>query len=174
MLCDRCKKNNATVHIVKIINDTKQEIKLCEDCAKQSNEIDIGDTMKFGNPFTFQSILSGFVDYLNQTPKGIRQVEATCPTCDITYGEFKQKGLLGCDNCYSYFSSALIPVIKRVQGNVEHTGKIPVKAAKNIIEKKRLIKLKEELQKAILMEEYEEAAKLRDEIREIQKSEGEM
>ena len=66
-----------------------------------------------------------------------------------------------------------MPVVRRVQGNVEHTGKIPVRAGKDILGKRRLNHLKE-LQKAILMEEYERAAELRDKIRELQKSEGEI
>ncbi|MDP4088518.1 MAG: UvrB/UvrC motif-containing protein [Bacillota bacterium] len=174
MLCDRCRKNEASVHIVKIINGARQESNLCEACARQSNEIEISDTMKFGSPFTFQNILSGLVDYLNVSPQGTKPVEAACPKCGTTYGEFKQTGFLGCDGCYKYFNTALEAVVRRVQGNSEHIGKVPLKSAKELVEKKRLIKLKEELQKAILMEEYEKAAELRDEIRDIQKSEGEV
>lgn len=173
MLCDKCKKNNASVHIVKIINGDKQELNLCEDCARQNNEIDITDTFKFDNTFSFQNILSGLVDYFNQGQNGNKPTQASCPICGTTYSDFKKRGLLGCDNCYRYFNSDLIPVIKRVQGNTEHIGKVPLKAGKDIVEKRRLIKLKEELQKAILMEEYEKAAKLRDEIRALQKNEGE-
>lgn len=174
MLCDMCRKNDASVHIVKIINGKKQELNLCEACARKSNEIGISDTMNFGSPFSFQNILSGLVDYLNQSPQGTRLAEAACPKCGTTYTEFKQSGFLGCDDCYRYFYSALEPVIRRVQGNIGHIGKVPLKSERELVEKKRLIKLKEELQKAVLMEEYEKAARLRDEIREIQKAEGEI
>lgn len=174
MLCDKCKRNNASVHIVKIINGAKQEVNFCEDCARESNEIDISDTLKFDNTFSFQNILSGLVDYFNQSQSETKPVQVACPACGTTYGDFKKRGFLGCDNCYKYFTTALVPVIKRVQGNIEHVGKIPLKAGKDIVEKKKLMKLKEELQKSILMEEYERAAKLRDEIRELQKNEGEV
>jgi protein arginine kinase activator len=174
MLCDKCKKNNVSVHIVKIINGEKQELNLCEDCARENNEIDISDTFKFDNTFSFQNILSGLVDYFNQGQKENKPVEAACLTCGTTYGDFKKRGFLGCDSCYKYFNSALTPVIKRVQGNIEHVGKIPLKAGKDIVEKRKLVMLKEELQKSILMEEYEKAAKLRDEIRALQKGEGEV
>lgn len=174
MQCDNCKKNNASVHIVKIINGDRQEVNLCEECARDAKEIGIGETLKFDNTFSFQNILSGLVDYFNQSQKETRGVEVACPSCGTTYGDFKKKGFLGCDNCYEYFNSALIPVIRRVQGNIEHVGKVPLKTEKDIIEKRKLIKLKEELQRAILMEEYEKAAKLRDEIRELQRNESEV
>ncbi len=174
MLCDRCRKNDASVHIVKIINGEKQELNLCETCAHQANEIGISDTIKFGNPFSFQNILSGLVDYLNISPQGMRTLETACPKCGTTYAEFKQTGYLGCDECYNYFNTALEAVVRRVQGNSEHIGKVPLKSEKELVDKRKLFKLKEELQKAVLMEEYEKAAKLRDEIRVIQSSEGEV
>ncbi|NLZ48125.1 MAG: excinuclease [Clostridiales bacterium] len=174
MYCDKCKTNIATVHIVKVINGVKQEFNLCQDCAKESKEIDLGESLSFHNSFSFQNILSGLMDYFDQSHRTSTAREAMCPTCGTTYGEFKKTGVLGCNNCYSYFNSVIMPVVRRVQGNVEHTGKIPVRAGKDILGKRRLNHLKEELQKAILMEEYERAAELRDKIRELQKSEGEI
>jgi protein arginine kinase activator len=168
MLCEMCRVNNASVHIVKVINGIKQELNICDKCAKSTEGLGfIGDS-KLDAPFTFQNILSGLMEYANQSSHSIKNTEAKCPRCGISYGEFKQKGLMGCEDCYKFFSSTLMPVIKRVQGNVEHIGKIPLKAGKDIMEKKRLRNLKEELQKAVLAEEYEKAAELRDLIRQLQ------
>ncbi|MDT8715785.1 UvrB/UvrC motif-containing protein [Clostridium sp. 19966] len=174
MFCDRCKKNNATVHVVKIVNGVKEELNLCEDCAREANGYEFGDLTPFANSFSFQNVFSGLIDYMNQSSQNSRQVEMTCPHCGTTYGEFKKKGLMGCDKCYEYFSSTLIPVIKSVQGSLEHVGKMPSKAGENIAGKRKLIKLKEELQKAILLEEYEKAAAIRDQIKEFTKKEGEV
>lgn len=170
MLCEMCKKNNASVHIVRVINGIKQTLNICESCAKQSQGFTFGE-IQLEAPFTFQNMLSGLVDYINQSSHGTRNTESICPNCGMTYGEFKQKGLMGCAMCYKHFSSTIMPVIKRVQGNTEHIGKIPVKSGKEIMERKKLLNLKEELQKAILEEEYEKAAEIRDRIREIQKNE---
>lgn len=172
MLCDRCKKNDATVHVVKIVNGVKQELRLCEECARAGNGTGLNDMSSYGNSFSFQNVFSGLIDYMNQSSQNSRQAEMTCPHCNTTYGEFKKKGLMGCDKCYEYFSSTLTPVIKSVQGSLEHVGKIPVKAGEGITSKRKLIKLKEELQQAILLEEYERAASIRDEIKEFTKNEG--
>lgn len=166
MLCAICKKNQANVHITKIINGEKQEFDICDECAKRTEGMEFGGNMIFDTQFSFQNILSGLMDYLNQTPQAER-VEPVCKNCGTTFSEFKKNGFLGCSECYNYFDAALIPVIRRVQGNVEHVGKIPHKSGKGILEKRELEKLKDELQKAIQSEEYEKAAEIRDKIRAI-------
>ncbi|MCY6371591.1 UvrB/UvrC motif-containing protein [Clostridium ganghwense] len=169
MLCDVCKKNEATIHITKIINGVKQEIKLCPECAGKSEEFNIVPDMDIITPFSFQNILSGLMDYVNIPSKNNKSVVLTCKNCGATYREFKEKGLLGCSQCYENFKPTIMSVIKGVQSNAEHVGKIPRKSGKDIVQRQRLLKLKEELQKAVAMEEYERAAEIRDEIREIEK-----
>lgn len=172
MLCDICKKNQANVHITKIVNGVKQELNLCEKCAKEMGNFNIGSEMiNFASPFTFQNILSGLMDYVSQPTTTEKKVEPACKNCGMTYSEFREKGYLGCSECYKNFSSTLMPVIKRVQGNVEHTGKIPNKLCKGLIVKRQLLKLKEELQKAVAAEEYEKAAEIRDKIKDIKDEE---
>ncbi|SHK75139.1 Protein-arginine kinase activator protein McsA [Clostridium cavendishii DSM 21758] len=165
MLCEKCNVNEATVHIVKVTSGNKEEMRLCEKCASEISEIPFNTEIKNMDNFTFQSLLSGLVDYISNNPKNKSVEEKVCERCKMTYSDFKKTGLLGCSSCYSSFSNTIKPVIKRVQGDLEHVGKIPKKAGKEIIEKKRLLKLKEELQVAILAEEYEKAAILRDEIK---------
>lgn len=170
MLCESCKKNEATIHITKIINGVKRETNLCEKCAKEKQGLEFnGDLFDAGTPFTFQNILSGIVDYINQANNIDKNVEPVCSNCGTTYSEFKKTGLLGCSQCYKNFKQTVMPIINRVQLGYEHTGKIPKKLGKNIIEKKRVVTLKEELQKAIAAEEYEKAAELRDKIKELQR-----
>lgn len=173
MICQVCKENNANVHITKIVNGVKQEFNICERCAKEKEGINIGfsSDLSFPSDFSFQNILSGIMDYVNQSNMNTRAVEPKCEVCGTTYSEFKRQGLLGCSECYSTFTSTLNPLIKRVQGNTEHIGKLPKKSGKDIMEKKKLLKLKEELQKAIAEEEYEKAAEIRDKMRELQKGE---
>lgn len=173
MLCEICKQNEATVFITKIINESKQELRICEKCAKESEGLNISGDMTFSTPFSFQNILSGLMDYISQSqPTQEHKIaDPVCSNCGTTYSDFKKSGLLGCSNCYKQFNSTLKPVIKRVQGNTEHVGKIPQKSGKDILERRKLNKLKEELQKAIASEEYENAAKIRDMIRQLQNEE---
>lgn len=165
MLCEKCQKNQATIHIVKVINGEKHEINICQSCAKEGEELNIPG--EFISPFSFQNILSGFVDYMNKSSQSA-PVEVRCPKCGISDKDFKTTGLVGCEQCYTTFNSLINPIVRRVQGRVEHRGKVPAKACKDILERNKLSKLKEELQNAVQAEEYERAAAIRDEIKALQ------
>lgn len=167
MLCEVCKQNDATIHITKIINGVKYEFNVCEKCAKERSDLNFSEEV-FPSTFTFQNILSGIMGYVGNSSQPQKTPEISCKNCGTTYSEFKQKGLVGCNECYESFKSTLDPVIKRVQGSINHAGKIPRKAGKDIIHKKKLLELKEDLQKAINAEEYERAAEIRDAIRNLQ------
>lgn len=171
MLCENCHKNEANVHFTQIINGKKQEMNLCESCANKLQGFSIGSDFGFGPSFSFQNILSGLMDYMSPSIQINKAFDISCKNCGTTFEDFKRTGLLGCSECYKTFRQSLNPVIKRVQGNVEHTGKIPKKMGKGIIEKKRLSKLKEDLQIAIANEEYEKAAEIRDMIKSLQDNE---
>lgn len=168
MLCERCNKNQANIHIVKVINGIKQEVHLCDKCAKEQ-EVNISPIEhEIDGSIYFQNILSGIMDYINQSADDVKRSEAVCDNCGMTYSEFKEKGLLGCDKCYTTFKTVVAPMIKRVQRSEEHIGKVPKKGGKELMDRRTLLKLKEELQKSILEEEYEKAAELRDKIKELQ------
>ena len=174
MLCDACKKNEATIHITKIVNGVKRHINLCLECAGKSDEFSLVKDMEMMSPFSFQNILSGLMDYVNvQSPKSIRGTELVCKNCGLTYSEFRESGLLGCNKCYDEFKPTVMSVIKGVQSNIEHVGKIPKRSGGELVQRKKIIQLKEELQKAVVMEEYEKAAELRDKIRKIEKDNSE-
>ena len=93
-----------------------------------------------------------------------------CPVCGLTWGKFRQTGLMGCPHDYEFFEGKLSPLLKRAQeGAAEHVGKVP--PGKKTAETERqaaLLRLRRELQKAIDVENYEEAAKLRDRLRMLE------
>lgn len=171
MLCERCKKNEAKVHIIKIINGEKSETLLCEKCAKELTEIPFDNKFIPDNKMTFQNILSGFFETLDKGNKN-QKIEVVCKSCGLTYSEFKKNGKLGCSNCYKSFQDLLKSRIKRIQGDTEHIGKIPKRESNEVIQRKRINKLKEELQQAIINEEYEEAAVIRDKIKLLESARG--
>ena len=164
MICENCGKNEANVHLTQIINGEKQELNICENCARE--------IQGFQSPFSFQNILSGIMEYMSPTVQTVKSYEVICKNCGASYNDFKRTGLLGCSDCYKSFYPNIDTVVKRVQGNTKHAGKIPHKQGKDIIERRKLYKLKEELQKAIANEEFEKAAKLRDEIKTYKEGEG--
>ena len=160
MLCERCKKNEASYHITKIVNHKKIDLNLCGQCAK-----DIG---VISSPLSFQNIISEMMGYISQPIEIEKHYEPRCRNCGTYYSEFKKEGLLGCSECYKSFKDEIDPVIKRVQGSLKHTGKIPASRVKSMPDKNEVDGLKVMLQKAIENEEYENAAKIRDKINRMQ------
>ncbi len=169
MLCDNCHNKEANVHLVQIVNGQKKESHLCEACSKEKGEELFNSVMDFGlEQFDFSNIISGLISLMGHNVDEDVALENECSNCGMKYSEFKKTALLGCDRCYENFNELLQPVIRRVQGKVEHTGKIPNGERAEYVNKRKIIKLKEELQQSIALEEFERAAKLRDEIKKIQ------
>lgn len=96
--------------------------------------------------------------------------QITCPTCGMTWGQFKQSGILGCPNDYELFSINLLPLLHRAQeGAQQHVGKFPARQVTQ--ESDRQItthRLRRDLQKALEVEDYKQAAQLRDKLRSIE------
>ena len=91
-----------------------------------------------------------------------------CPFCALTYADFKKIGRLGCGECYNAFKKYLSPLLKRIHGSIQHTGKSPLKSAKLPKKKTDAQELRSRLAKAIESEDFEEAARLRDQIRKME------
>lgn len=171
MLCDICGKNQATVHLTEIVDEQMTELHLCEDCAREKS-------VEMEQQFGLSDLLAGLVDFGKQFEG--KDIEKTqCPICKLTYSDFKKIGRLGCSNCYSSFARYLIPLLRRIHGSTTHTGKFPVgveietvKKAQAIKTKPELLDLKDKLQEAIKLENFEEAAKLRDKIKELEKNDS--
>ncbi|MCL6446387.1 MAG: UvrB/UvrC motif-containing protein, partial [Alicyclobacillus sp.] len=84
------------------------------------------------------------------------------------YNQFTQTGLFGCPNCYNSFAPRLEPLLRRIQSNVSHTGKVPARAGKQVKTRKELERLRKELQQSVNAEQFERAAQLRDQIRALE------
>ncbi|MDP2921781.1 MAG: UvrB/UvrC motif-containing protein [Candidatus Omnitrophota bacterium] len=165
MVCNICGKNQATVHLTEIIDEQITELHLCEECAQKK-----GAQME--SHFGLSDLLAGLADLGTQFNSPKTKTETSklkCPKCGLTYEDFKKVGRLGCGECYNAFREALVPLLKRIHGSTQHYGKSPKKMAKVVKAKNDLQELKDRLQKAIQKEDFEEAAKLRDKIKEQEK-----
>jgi protein arginine kinase activator len=165
MKCDNCKKP-ATVHLTEIKNGKKIEKHLCESCAAQQE----GVPVKQHTPIN--ELLTNFV-MAHSGGQLSKSQSLTCEGCGISWGEFRQNGLLGCEHDYSLFEKDLTPLLQRAhEGGTHHTGKVPVrKDPSAVVPAKRqvdLAKLRKELQRAVESEDYERAAKLRYQIRDAE------
>ena len=104
--------------------------------------------------------------------KSVNEPKA-CPICGMRFSDFLHGGKIGCAECYNTFSTSLNSTVKRIHGNVEHCGKVPEGKKNEMSDKKKIEALKIKLNEAIEKQEYEMAAKYRDEIREIENKNGE-
>lgn len=175
MLCQKCNKNQANVHLVKLVNGEKSDVWLCEECARKISDKSLGMSMVNLNQDSFQSILGDFFDNLdkkNKKPTKEINIDVVCKKCNMTYSKFKETGKVGCGECYNSFSDFLEDDIKKMQGSSTHIGKSSVDYKKNDEMFESVEELKRELKRAISEEAYERAAVIRDKIKFLQDSNG--
>ena len=146
MLCQNCNKNEATTYYKETINGQTRELHLCPECAAKP----------FGA--ALQSPFGGVAQAIG----GGRR----CPTCGMTESELRRTGRAGCGDCYQNFSDILMPYIKKLHGAAAHVGSTP--AAADQPKANPVEGLKAKLADAVKTENYEEAARLRDEIRRLE------
>ncbi len=181
MLCEKCNTREATVLIREIINGNATERHLCGQCAQEN-----GIGALFDADSAFGRLLSGILGK-SLTGTARQEDEAddiTCPCCGMTYGEFVKESRFGCSECYDTFGLLIQDNIKKLQGSDRHVGKhpknftpiraaVPHEAERQMSAREELEILSERQREAILEEDYEEAAALRDRIRAIrEKLEG--
>jgi len=159
MKCEKCNKP-ATVHLTEIRSGKKIEKHLCQQCANESE----GFPTKAHTPIN--ELLTNFV----LAHSGLAKEQAgACPQCGMTWGDFRTSGLLGCEHDYAFFDKDLTPLLQRAHDNAtHHLGKVPTRCGGTSVPVKRQVdlnRLRKELSRAVEAEDYERAAKLRDQIR---------
>ena len=168
MLCERCKKNEATVHYREIMNGKEKKYLLCADCAKElekSGEISLSAPKFFGEGDVFNSMFGS----LFAPARGERALSEAkkCPLCGATFGELVNEGKVGCAKCYDVFGQELERTISGIHGQATHTGRSPAKLKDKLDVRQRIRALERELKEAIKDERYERAAELRDELNSL-------
>ncbi len=197
MKCDRC-DNESTVHEVRIEAGKRREKHLCEQCARAEGvaapQVPAPITQLLSTFMLQQGEAAGHVP----APTPGANTVLPCPACATTYPQFRQTGLLGCATCYAHFENQLVPLLARAhEGGTQHAGKVPrftsgaiatVAAAPppppvvaapapppkidpQVVAKallQRITILRKKLAEAIAAEQYENAAKLRDELARLE------
>lgn len=179
MKCDNCGKNNANVRYYRNINGVEQQMNLCEECSKK---LGIANEMNFNMPIDFSSFWGGFFEDF-ETPSLLNLVsggtEAKCKGCNSTFEDILNSGKFGCPECYETFENEIDELLNRIHGRNRHVGRLgkgeKIKVDENFKndsnEKNTSIKLDElkaKLKELIKEEKYEEAAKVRDEIKKLE------
>ena len=159
MLCSICKEKPATVHLTQIVGDKMQKLDLCEDCAKAKG---VNDPSGFALADLMLGL--GASQEIEQAAGG---VETKCPRCGFTQADFKKSGRLGCPECYVTFAEGLSGLLKTMHKGTRHVGKVPESLRKSRDFSDRMMALQKKLNKAVEDENFEEAALLRDEIKQM-------
>lgn len=170
MLCQNCGKNEATTHIKRVVNGETAETHLCASCAEH---LGYGD-MFSGFGFNLDDFFGGLLGE-GAPALGGRQ-EEKCPKCGCTFTDIVNSGKLGCADCYRKFYDQLLPSLQRIHGKIKHSGKramVPHVQASAEQKINPVAKLKEDLQKAIDEQNFEQAAVLRDRIKELEADKNE-
>jgi protein arginine kinase activator len=155
--CGRCSKP-AVLHITELRHGEVQALHLCETCAKEYlSQSPAGASEEI--PADIESEAAEELDELDQR---------VCPSCGISFKEFRAQGRLGCPHDYIAFEDELLPLLENIHGETEHCGKIPKRAPDSSQQQFKLIKLRSELRTAVDEERYEDAARIRDEIRQAE------
>lgn len=152
MLCQKCKKNPVAVNYIESVNGEGFELHLCASCYAAMYE---KVNPKSGD------VCGGFFN----TSRRLK----SCPVCGTTYADYKRSGLLGCPGCYDVFKEELLPSIMRIQGKLEHVGRVESNTDAHGLHR-RLKGLQEELEEALREKRFGEADRLNRQINGIKKS----
>ena len=182
MLCEHCKQREANVRYTQIVNGVKKEMVLCDKCSKELGISNMG----FNMPIDFSSFFGEFLNEYNDNfmPLLTKTKPLVCDKCKMTYEEFVNQGKFGCSNFYNVFADKIDPLLKRLHGSNRYVGRKSNKRinqeteiekskqedVKNTENEEKLKKLKLEIKKKINEEKYEEAAKIRDEIKKLEEN----
>jgi len=162
--CDLCGEEAAVVHLTQVVNNQMTTLHLCQRCAAEKGLQASGTAANLP--------LADFLAKMGgeeSGPAGDPRSETSCPFCGLSSGDFKEVGRLGCPHCYSAFETHLRGLLRRIHGSTQHVGKVYLPPDPSTTEReKRLRALRQKLQRAVSLEDFERAAELRDQIRALE------
>jgi len=167
-LCQNCKKKEATFFFKSLINGQETRIDLCASCAHEKGGLFSFESGPDAVKSAFPSLTELIAEFAGVSDK-TAPPDTRCKACGLGYARFQQTGLLGCAKCYDSFSAHLQPLLNRIHGAAQHTGKTydnPLDLS-SPTRQKTIEQLEKELDGAVKKENFEKAAQLRDQIRQL-------
>lgn len=158
--CRRCSKP-ATLHITEIHDGNAVALHLCEGCAREYLEENREESVSEPGA-ELAAKLEALVGEDGNPPL------LRCSNCDLSFNEFRERGRLGCPRCYDDFHAELVPLLENIHEALDHRGKRPVRNPGQTEDQSRLVHMRAQQRDAIRREDYEAAARLRDQIAEIE------
>ena len=155
-----CKQQEATVHLTQVLEGKVKKLDLCEGCSKAKGLDD-------PTGFSLADLLMG-LGASQELAQAAGSPDVRCPTCGFTHADFKKSGRLGCPDCYRTFGEGLEALLKTMHKGTRHVGKLPGQAGvSDAGAEDRLKNLQRQLDEAIRLENYEQAALIRDEMKSV-------
>jgi len=168
MLCERCGKKDAEVHIRQSVQGVVSEHHLCRDCARELSPAwkPGGDFLEFSIGTFLENLCKNLGPSKTEEGEACRQLPP-CPRCGLEFEEFRKTGRFGCTGCYDSFREWIRPLFVRIHGSGTYKGPAPEGCLPSGGEEEVPL-LKEQLKEAVAREKYEVAATLRDRIRALE------
>ena len=182
MICDECGKNPAIFSVTITTGGDTSNRHLCSECMKKMEA-----TFTQGNIHGFLSSILGMLGANQQ-----QEEQTVCSHCGLSYKEFERTGRLGCAQCYHDFQNELKPMLQRIHGSSQHVGRTPASYAAETqdesdgdsaavphaptpeeLNAQRIDELRQKMDEAVAVENFEAAAQYRDEIRALAQEAGE-
>ncbi|MDO5715654.1 MAG: UvrB/UvrC motif-containing protein [Tissierellia bacterium] len=163
MICDKCKERESVISYTKIHEDRIEEVHLCEICAEKQLKFDFAD-----NSEVMPQIEELLRNIFQLTSKVVSDTEdITCTFCGCSFKGFQKSGKVGCEHCYDEFKEEIINYLKSINSSPVHRGKTPNNLDEKLLLERKIRSLRDDLELSIQLEDYEEAAKLRDRIKAL-------
>jgi len=159
MTCDFCKKNVATVHLIRVQNDSVEKVNICSECARD---------FSFFSEDDFYKDLSNILSKIFQSDQ--ESIYDSRTSQSLASIDIKKKQVMGCPHCYGEFRSILLPIIKAIHRDTQYRGKIPEAVPRKVKLEKSISDLRKRLKREIFIENFEEAARIRDKIKQLEKN----
>jgi protein arginine kinase activator len=158
MTCQRCSES-ASVHLTEKVNGEAHELHLCVKCARKAGIVLPEKPPALG----LDAVVHGLI--MSHVSEIVGELaDLACPDCGIRFMEFRAEGRLGCPADYEVFEKGLLSMLSNDHGATRHVGKKPQRESQGA-DRGRL-RLRAALRDAIAIEDYEHAARLRDQLRQ--------
>jgi protein arginine kinase activator len=176
MTCQRCGKRDATVHLVELVDGQRKSQWLCDVCAGRPPKNGEGPPgFRFDGSAESPGddeedyTLASFLGQVFQPQEDTSPADPpNCSACGYTLDQFKKSNRLGCPQCYESFRGPLLAILSHMHRHVSHLGKVPRPTEGRADRQGHLRRTRVALEKAIAAEDFEKAARLRDEIQRLE------
>ncbi len=163
MKCDICGKREASVHLTEVVNNNINKLHLCDQCAQDKGQ-------EIQSHFGLNDLLSGLMDFgpgmHDEKMESLSGVK--CPLCGVTFYDIQRTGKLGCGICYDKFKEPISELLKKIHGAERHVGKMPMDSGEGVDREQDIVALKRKIDDLVKQEAFEQAALIRDKIKEIE------